>query len=67
MTLPAGTRCTDASPVYRAYTSFSQAANENAESRIYIGIHFRLAVEEGIKQGRKIGNRAVNLYMRLVQ
>ncbi len=67
MTLPAGTRCTDASPVYRAYTSFSQAANENAVSRIYIGIHFRLAVEEGVKQGRKIGNRAVNLLLRPVR
>ena len=66
MTLPAGSRCTDASPVYRAYTSFTQAADENAVSRIYIGIHFRHAVDEGVKQGRKIGNRAVNLYMRLL-
>jgi hypothetical protein len=39
----------------RSYTSFSQAAEENGESRIYAGIHFRTAVEDGIKQGDQIG------------
>ncbi len=39
----------------RSYTSFSQAAAENGESRIYAGIHFRSAVEDGIQQGQKIG------------
>ena len=39
----------------RSYTSFSQAAAENGDSRIYAGIHFRSAVEDGIKQGEKIG------------
>jgi hypothetical protein len=39
----------------RSFASFSQAAIENGESRIYAGIHFRSAVEEGIKQGNKIG------------
>ena len=34
-------------PVRRSYTSFSQAATENAYSRILIGFHFRKAVEEG--------------------
>jgi hypothetical protein len=67
LTLPAGSRCTDTSPVSRSYASFSQAAEENAVSRIYVGIHFRHAVEEGVRQGRKIGNRAVNLFMRPVQ
>jgi hypothetical protein len=66
LTLPPGSRCTDPSPVTRAYTSFSQAAEENAVSRIYVGIHFRHAVEEGVKQGQKIGNRAVNLFLRPV-
>jgi hypothetical protein len=40
----------------RSFTSFSQAAAENGESRILAGIHFRSAVEDGIKQGQKIGN-----------
>ena len=39
----------------RSFASFSQAAAENGESRIYAGIHFRSAVEEGIKQGNQIG------------
>jgi hypothetical protein len=39
----------------RSFASFSQAAAENGESRIYAGIHFRSAVAEGIKQGTKIG------------
>jgi hypothetical protein len=40
----------------RSFVSFSQAATENGESRIYAGIHFRSAVEDGIKQGKKIGH-----------
>jgi hypothetical protein len=39
----------------RSFTSFSQAALENGESRIYAGIHFRTAVEDGIQQGKQIG------------
>ena len=39
----------------RSFTSFSQAAAENGESRIYAGIHFRSAVQDGIAQGKKIG------------
>ncbi|PIF01065.1 MAG: phosphatidic acid phosphatase [Maribacter sp.] len=39
----------------RSYTSFDQAANEAAISRMYGGIHYRAAVEVGIKQGRDLG------------
>jgi PAP2 superfamily protein len=39
----------------RSFTSFSQAAEENGNSRIYAGIHFRSAVEDGIAQGTQIG------------
>jgi hypothetical protein len=65
-TLPAGGTCSDASPVFRSYTSFSQAADENAFSRILIGFHFRKSIEEGTDYGRKIGRRAANLYLRPV-
>jgi hypothetical protein len=41
--------------ITRSYGSFSQAATENGESRIYAGIHFRSAVEDGIKEGKNIG------------
>ena len=59
-TLPAGERCEDASPTLRHFTSFSQAADENAVSRIYVGFHFRDAVATGTKHGEKIGNWAVD-------
>ncbi len=65
-TLPAGSTCNDASPVTRSYSSFSQAADENGLSRILVGYHFRDAVTTGIKHGRKIGNRAVNRFLRPV-
>ena len=64
LTLPLGQRCTDPSPVYRSYASFSQAAEANAFSRILVGIHFRNAVEEGVQLGRKIGQRTANLFLR---
>jgi hypothetical protein len=64
--LPAGSTCSDASPVFRSYASFSQAAAENAYSRILIGFHFRKSIEEGTEYGRKIGKRAANLYLRPV-
>jgi len=66
LTLPAGQKCTDPSPVFRSFASFSQAAEENALSRIFAGLHFRESTEEGVKHGRKIGNRTVNLFLRPV-
>jgi hypothetical protein len=44
--------------VTRHFTSFSEAAKENANSRIYIGFHFRHATIEGLKLGSKVGKVA---------
>jgi hypothetical protein len=44
--------------ITRSFRSFSQASQENGESRIYAGIHFRSAVEDGIGQGKRIGGWA---------
>jgi hypothetical protein len=63
-TLPAGQTCADPTPTLRHFTSFSQAADENAVSRIYVGFHFRDAVETGNRHGEKIADRTVNLYLR---
>lgn len=60
-TLPAGSTCYDEKPVLRSYTSFTQAADENAISRVYVGFHFRNATAEGTAYGRKIGERAATL------
>ena len=40
----------------RSYKSFTHAAEEAAISRLYGGIHYRKAIEEGLKQGRNVGN-----------
>jgi hypothetical protein len=42
--------------IVRSYTSFSQAAKENMESRVLIGYHFRTACRHGFNQGKQIGN-----------
>jgi hypothetical protein len=40
----------------RSYDSFSQAAGENAFSRIYLGIHFHFDATEGIQSGDRIAD-----------
>jgi hypothetical protein len=40
----------------RSFTSFSQAEEENGQSRIYLGIHWSFDKTEGIAQGRKVAN-----------
>jgi len=39
----------------RSFSSFIQAANEAAVSRFYGGIHFKDAIDNGLKQGFKVG------------
>lgn len=53
--------------VVRTFGSFSQAAEENGLSRILIGFHFRKAVTDGIKHGRKIGNWTFNHFLKPVR
>ncbi|MCC6460530.1 MAG: vanadium-dependent haloperoxidase [Saprospiraceae bacterium] len=40
----------------RQFGSFRQAAEEAAVSRLYGGIHFRDAVDEGLRTGQNLGN-----------
>src|SRR5499433_765772 len=49
--------------ITRSFTSFSQAARESADSRVYAGIHFRSACEDGMALGRKVGERVAKLYL----
>jgi hypothetical protein len=39
-----------------SFKSFSEAEWENAQSRIYLGIHWHFDAEEGIKQGNLVAN-----------
>jgi hypothetical protein len=41
--------------ITRSFTSLAQAAQENADSRVYAGIHFPTACRDGVKLGVSIG------------
>ena len=49
----------------RAFTSFEAAAMEAAFSRLYGGIHYRFGIENGVAQGRCVGD-IVNKHIRLI-
>jgi len=40
----------------RSYSSLSQAEEENGQSRIYLGIHWKQDKVEGIRMGRTVAN-----------
>jgi hypothetical protein len=63
-TLPAGSTCNDPVPVTRSFGSLSQAAEENALSRILVGFHFRNAINQGLDHGRKLGHHTFVHYLR---
>lgn len=47
-------------PLQRSFTSFEAAAYEAAISRLYGGIHYRAAIENGLQQGRCVGRAVIN-------
>ncbi len=48
----------------RSFRSFSEAARENADSRVMAGVHFRFACEAGMEMGYQIGRWTVNHHLR---
>jgi hypothetical protein len=40
----------------RSYRSFYEASQEAAISRLYGGIHYRPAIENGVTQGKRVGD-----------
>jgi hypothetical protein len=44
----------------RWYTSFEAAAYENALSRLYAGVHYRVDMENGLEQGRCVGQTVID-------
>jgi hypothetical protein len=50
--------------ITRSFTSLRDAAFENGISRIYLGIHWRFDMEEGIKAGNRI---AVNIFKNIME
>lgn len=45
----------------REFNSFDQMAQENALSRIIIGVHWRMDIEEGMRLGGRIGKEVADL------
>lgn len=40
----------------RTFSSFKQAAIENADSRVFAGLHFRFSCDHGLEMGNQIGS-----------
>jgi len=53
--------------ITRSFTSLSQAARENADSRVLGGLHFRSACGGGLALGESLGRRAVVQYLQRYQ
>ena len=48
----------------RTFHSFSQAALENARSRIYLGIHWQFDADEGVRCGYAVGDHLFDTVLR---
>lgn len=53
--------------VLRRYFSFSQAALENANSRVLAGIHFHSSTDAGLLLGQEIGRQASEVLLRPIE
>jgi hypothetical protein len=45
----------------RSYGSFAEMAQENAASRVLLGVHYRMDCEEGLRLGKIIGKKVAEL------
>jgi hypothetical protein len=54
VTFTVGTEDPGAAGVTRTYTSFTQAATENARSRIYLGVHYQFDADDGMASGTSV-------------
>jgi hypothetical protein len=46
--------------ITRSFASFSHAAQENADSRVFAGIHFPTACTDGLRLGKQVGRFVFN-------
>jgi hypothetical protein len=67
LTLPDGQQCDDANPTLRSYRGFWPAARENADSRVWVGFHFRHASEVGLDHGRTVARLVLDRQLKPVR
>jgi hypothetical protein len=67
LTLPDAQQCDDANPTLRSYRGFWQAAEENANSRVWVGYHFRHASEVGLDHGQRIARLVMDQQLKPVR
>jgi signal transduction histidine kinase len=48
----------------RTYNSFKEVAEENALSRLYMGVHYRMDCEEGLRIGNLIGEKTFQIMVK---
>lgn len=48
----------------RSFTRFSQAAKENADSRVMAGLHFRFSCDAGLSLGENVGRWTIENYLK---
>lgn len=51
----------------RTYQSFTEMAQENATSRVLIGVHYRMDCKEGLRLGKVVGEKVCALPLRRVE
>jgi hypothetical protein len=49
--------------IYRRFTSLAAAANENAVSRIYLGVHYRWDSDQGLAAGKSLAQYVSGKYL----
>ncbi|MEU7281424.1 phosphatase PAP2 family protein [Streptomyces sp. NPDC045431] len=50
----------------RSYTGFSQAARENADSRVYLGVHYPWDATDGLKLGEDVAAHVFTTKLRAI-
>lgn len=57
------TNVTVAGPITRSFTDIDATAKENGDSRVFVGVHFQFASDEGIRAGEAAAERVWNSYI----
>lgn len=52
--------------VTRQFTSFTEAAEENARSRIYLGVHYQFDADDGLDTGYSVADHVFDNYLAAV-